>query len=244
MRWFQISGRKRLADIIVPMDEPHYRGHRARLRQRFRKTGMESFQDYEALELLLTYAVPRRDVKPLAKRLIKRFGSLQGVLDATFEELLEEDGLTENSATYIKVLKDCSALYLRGRSRRQGDIIASTGALLDYCRVKLAGLKDERFLAVFLNSSNEVIADEVIQEGTVNQSVVYPRKVMERALHHGATALIFVHNHPGGACRPSKDDKLITAELVRVAKGLQITVHDHLIVCRDGYYSFRERGQL
>ena len=226
------------------MDRPHYRGHRARLRQRFRKTGFEGFQDYEALELLLTYAVPRRDVKPLAKRLIKRFGSLQGVLDAPFEDLLKEDGLTENSATYIKALKDCSALYLRGRSRQEGDIIASTGALLDYCRVKLAGLRDEQFMAVFLNASNEVIADEVMQEGTVNQSVVYPRKVMERALYHGATALIFVHNHPSGACRPSKDDKLITDELVRVAKGLQITVHDHLIVCRDGYYSFRERGQL
>ena len=226
------------------MDKPHYSGHRTRLRQRFRKTGMEGFQDYEALELLLTYAVPRRDVKPLAKHLIKRFGSLQGVLDAPFEELKEEDGLTENSATYIKVLKDCSALYLRGRARFGGQAISSTGAILDYCRVKLAGLRDEQFLAVFLNSSNEVIADEVIQEGTVNQSVVYPRKVMERALHHSATALIFVHNHPSGACRPSKDDKLITAELVRVARGLQIAVHDHLIICRDGYYSFREHGQI
>ena len=226
------------------MEKPHYAGHRERLRERFRKTGVEGFQDYEALELLLTYAVPRRDVKPLAKELIKKFGSVQGVLDAPFEELLEEDGLTENSATYIKVLKDCSALYLRGRARLGGQAISSTGAILDYCRVKLAGLRDEQFLAVFLNSLNEVIADEVIQEGTVNQSVVYPRKVMERALHHSATALIFVHNHPSGACRPSKDDKLITAELVRVAKGLQIAVHDHLIICRDGYYSFREHGQI
>ena len=110
--------------------------------------------------------------------------------------------------------------------------------------MKMAGLKDEQFMAVFLDSANEVIADEVIQEGTVNQSVVYPRKVMERALHYKATALIFVHNHPSGACRPSKDDKLITSELVRVARGLQITVHDHLIICRDGYYSFREHGQM
>ena len=233
-----------MADIIVPMDKPHYRGHRARLRQRFRKTGMEGFEDYEALELMLTYALPRRDVKPLSKNLIKRFGSVQAVLDAPYEELLREEGLTENSATYIKALKDCAALYLRSHTRKAGQVIASTGALLDYCRVKLAGLKDEQFLAVFLNSSNEVIADEVMQEGTVNQSVVYPRKVMERALHHSATALIFVHNHPSGACRPSKDDQLITAELVRVARGLQISVHDHLIICRDGYYSFREHGQI
>ncbi|KKL94484.1 hypothetical protein LCGC14_1864200 [marine sediment metagenome] len=226
------------------MEKPHYQGHRARLRERFRKTGFEGFQDYEALELLLTYAVPRRDVKPLAKRLIKRYGSMQGVFDAPFEELLNEDGLTENSATYLKALKDCATLYLRARSRREGTAIAGTGALLDYCRVKMAGLKDEQFMAVFLDSANEVIADEVIQEGTVNQSVVYPRKVMERALHYKATALIFVHNHPSGACRPSKEDKLITSELVRVARGLQITVHDHLIICRDGYYSFRERGQM
>ncbi len=214
------------------------------MRERFRKTGFEGFQDYEALELLLTYAVPRRDVKPLAKHLIKRYGSMQGVFDAPFEELEKEDGLTENSATYLKALKDCAALYLRVRTRKDAMAIASTGALLDYCRVKMAGLKDEQFMAVFLDSANEVIADEVIQEGTVNQSVVYPRKVMERALHYKATALIFVHNHPSGACRPSKDDKLITAELVRVARGLQITVHDHIIICRDGYYSFRERGQM
>ncbi len=226
------------------MGKPHYQGHRARLRERFRKTGFEGFQDYEALELLLTYAVPRRDVKPLAKRLIKRYGSMQEVFDAPFEELRQEDGLTENSATYIKALKDCAALYLRVRTRRDAMAIAGTGALLDYCRVKMAGLKDEQFMAVFLDSSNEVIADEVIQEGTVNQSVVYLRKVMERALHYKATALIFVHNHPSGACRPSKEDKLITSELVRVARGLQITVHDHLIICRDGYYSFRERGQM
>jgi len=226
------------------MEKPHYQGHRARLRERFRKTGFEGFQDYEALELLLTYAVPRRDVKPLAKRLIKRYGSMQEVFDAPFEELRQEDGLTENSATYLKMLKDCAALYLRVRTRRDAMAIAGTGALLDYCRVKMAGLKDEQFMAVFLDSANEVIADEVIQEGTVNQSVVYPRKVMERALHYKATALIFVHNHPSGACRPSKDDKLITSELVRVARGLQITVHDHLIICRDGYYSFRERGQM
>jgi DNA repair protein RadC len=234
------------ADIIVCMGKPHYAGHRERLRERFKKTGFEGFQDYEALELLLTYAIPRRDVKPLAKDLISRFGSVQGVLDAQQKELEEFRGLTDNSATFLKVLKDCSALYLRGRSKSSppATTISSKGALLDYCQVKLSGLKDEQFMAVFLNSQNEIIADEIIQEGTVNQSVVYPRKVMERALKHNATALIFVHNHPGGACEPSKSDILITTELVRVAKGLGIAVHDHLIICKKGYYSFRENGKL
>ena len=226
------------------MEKPHFQGHRKRLRERFRKTGFEGFQDYEALELMLTYAVPRRDVKPLAKRLVKRFGSMQGVMDSSFDDLSAFDGLTENSATYIKALKECSAVYLRGRSKGSGTVLSSAAALIEYCRVKMAGLKDEQFRVVFLNPGNEVIADEVIQEGTVNQSVVYPRKVMERALYHNATALIFVHNHPSGNPKPSTEDKFITAERGRVAKGLSITVHDHLIVSSSGHFSFRERGLI
>jgi DNA repair protein RadC len=226
------------------MEKPHYRGHRARLRERFRRTGFNGFQDYEAIELLLGYAIPRKDVKPLAKELIKRFGSLKGVLDAQFDELRSIDGLSDRSATFINILKECGTLYLREGVIEKRKKISSTSALLDYCRSAMSGLRDEQFRAVFLNSQNEVIEDEVINEGTVNQSVVYPRKVMERALHHGATAMIFVHNHPGGSCRPSREDKALTAELVNIAKGLGIRVHDHLIICRSGYFSFLESGLL
>jgi DNA repair protein RadC len=226
------------------MENPHYVGHRNRLRERFRKTGLEAFQDYEALELLLAYAIPRRDVKPLAKELVSRFGDFRGVLDAPFEELLSVKGIKEHAATYLKAVKASHTLYLQKQSRRTGVTVSSTGALLDYCRSAMGGLRDEQFRAVFLNSRNEVIADEVIHEGTVNQSVVYPRRVIERALHYKATALIFVHNHPGGACRPSREDMAVTQELVRVARGLGIAVHDHLIICKDGHYSFRERGNL
>lgn len=225
------------------MKTPHYHNHRERLRKRFLKTVFEGFQDYEALELLLTYAIPRRDVKPLAKELIARFGSFRGVLDASREELTRVKGLKENTAIFIHALKECSALYLReGLVERKQ--ISSTSALLDYCRVVMSGLRDEQFRAVFLNSQNEVIADEVIQEGTVDQSVVYPRKVMERALYHKASALIFVHNHPGGNCRPSAEDRNLTTELCSVAKGLHIKVHDHLIICKSGYFSFLERGLM
>lgn len=226
------------------MEKPHYQGHRKRLRERFRRAGFKGFQDYEAIELLLSYAIPRKDVKPLAKNLIKRFGSLRGVLDAEFDELRSVEGLSERSATFINVLKECGTLYLREGIVRTSKKISSTSGLLDYCRSAMSGLKDEQFRAVFLNSQNEVIEDEVINEGTVNQSVVYPRKVMERALHYSATAMIFVHNHPGGSCRPSREDKALTTELVSVAKGLGIRVHDHLIICRSGYFSFLESGLL
>lgn len=226
------------------MQEPHYAGHRKRLRERFRKTGFEGFRDYEALELLLSYALPRRDVKPVAKELIKKFGGFKGVLDAPYEELAGTDGIKENAATFIKAMKGATSLYLREQAMKEKTVLSSASALLDYCRAEMSGLRDEQFRAIFLNSRNAVIAEEVIHEGTVNQSVVYPRKVMERALHHKATALIFVHNHPGGSCTPSKDDRAITAELVRIARGLHITVHDHLIICGGEYYSFLEHRLL
>lgn len=226
------------------MEKPHYLGHRRRLRERFRNTGFEGFRDYEALELLLGYAIPRRDVKPVAKALAEKFGGLRGVLDAPYEELVEVEGIKENSATFLAALKGCAVAYLRERAKEGRATVSSTSALLDYCRAAMGGLGDEQFRAVFLNTQNEVIADEVIQEGTVDRSVVYPRKVMERALHHKASALIFVHNHPSGNCRPSEDDRAVTAELIRAARGLGITVHDHVIISGDGYYSFLEKGLM
>lgn len=207
------------------------------------RTGFEGFEQYEALELLLTYAIPRRDVKPLAKDLIKRFGGLRGVMDATHEDLVRVDGINERTATYIAALKAAVVLYQRAgitSSRR----ISSTAELLDFLDAAMSGLKDEQFRVVFLNSRNEVVAEEVVSEGTVNQSAVYPRKVMERALRHKATAIIFVHNHPGGNCKPSPEDIGLTKKLVKVAEGLQITVHDHIIICGDKYFSFLESGLL
>lgn len=222
---------------------PHYINHRKRLRERFRGTGFKGFRDYEALELLLTYSIPRRDVKPLAKSLIAKFKTFQGVLDAPFEEIMSVEGVGESTATYLNTLKECVSLYLRERvmGKRQ---ISSTSGLLDYCRAEMGNLKDEQFRALFLNSQNEIISDEVICEGTVNQSVVYPRKVMERALYHKASALIFVHNHPSGNYTPSNEDLSLTNALKEAAKSLQIKVHDHLIIGKRGYFSFVEAGIL
>ena len=221
----------------------HYLDHRKRLRERFRKTSFAGFSEYEALELLLTYAIPRKDVKPLAKELIAKFGGFSGVLDAPFEELARMKGMGENSATFLALLKACASLYLK-RGLIKSRKISSTMALIDYCITEMRGLKDEQFRTIFLNSQNEMLADEIIQEGTVDQTVVYPRKVMERALHYKATGMIFVHNHPSGSFKPSKEDIMLTEALKHAARSLQLKVHDHLIISRAGYYSFLESGLI
>jgi DNA repair protein RadC len=224
-------------------ERPHYIEHRKRLRERFRRSGFEGFHDYEVLELLLTYAIPRLDVKPIAKELIFRFGDIQGVMDASFEELEKTKGMGENAATLLYLLKSCASIYLR-QSVIKSKQVSGTAALLNYCRVEMKGLKDEQFRTIFLNSQNEIIGDEVIQEGTVDQSVVYPRKVMEKALHYKASAMILVHNHPSGSLKPSRDDINLTEALKRAAQSLQIQVHDHLIISKKGYFSFLEQGLL
>ena len=223
--------------------KPHYHGHRQRLRSRFLKGGAPALQDYELLELLLTFAIPMADVKPLAKGLIKHFGSFTQVLDAPPRELMEFPGLKEYSATLINLVKACAEYYLREEALKRRPI-QSLEALVAYCRTSMGGLKDEQFRVLFLNSQNEIIAEEVVQEGTVDQTVVYPRKVLELALKHKATALILVHNHPSGHLKPSASDRELTRALVKAARTLNVTVHDHLIVSRHGYYSLAEHNLL
>jgi len=165
------------------------------------------------------------------------------VVDASAEELAEVKGVKERTAAFIRSLKEFMILYKQSQLR-DAKRISSTGDLIDYLNSAMSGLKDEQLRALFLNSRNEIIADEVLHEGTVSQSAVYPRKVMERALKNNATAVIFVHNHPGGQCKPSPQDIKLTKDLVRIARSLQITAHDHLIICKDGYFSFLERGMM
>jgi len=225
-------------------ERPHYEGHRDRLRARFRQSGLKGMHDYEAIELMLFWAIPRRDIKPVAKALVKRFGGFRGVLDALHEDLLAVPGVGEGAATFLAALKESAALYLRGEVLSPGRTLSNIGAVLDYCTIAMSGLRDEQLRAIFLNSSNEVVGDEIIQEGTVNRTAVFPRKVIEQALRHNATAMILVHNHPGGSCKPSAEDKAITLEITRVARGLDLALHDHIIVCRNGHFSFRDHGLL
>lgn len=224
-------------------EKPHYHGHRARLRQRYLQGGAGALQDYELLELLLTYAIPRADVKPLAKDLLKHFGSFPGVLDASPATLMEVGGLTETAATLLPLVKACAAHYLKeGVLKRPR--LSSLSALVDYCRTSMGGLADEQFRVIFLNSQNEIMAEEIVQEGTVNQTVVYPRKVLELALKHKATGLILVHNHPSGNLTPSAADLELTRSLVKASHALNLTVHDHLIISRHGYCSLAEKKML
>jgi len=224
-------------------DRPHYHGHRQRLRTRFLTGGPGALQDYELLELLLTFAIPYSDVKPLAKRLIEHFGSFNQVFDAAPEALMEFIGLREYSAVLIKLVKACSEYALKAEALKRQPI-KSLATLVDYCRTAMGGLPDEQFRVIFLNSQNEIIAEEIVQEGTVNQTVVYPRKVLELALKHKATGLILVHNHPSGNLTPSTADQELTRALVKASRALNLTVHDHLIIGRHGYFSLAEQNML
>ena len=206
--------------------------------------GLVSFQDYEVVEVILTYALARKDVKPLAKKLLQTFGSFRGLLEAPAEEIIKIKGVSDHTALLFKLIKEASDRYLGEKVLTCADIIASPRDLLNYCHSKMGWLKDEQFRLVYLNTRNQVIRDEVLQEGTVDQTVVYPRKVLERAIQLKATALIMVHNHPSGSIIPSLEDKELTRTLVQAAQNLQIKIHDHLIIGRDDHFSFLENNLL
>ena len=210
---------------------------------RFLNGGPGALQDYELLELLLTFAIPYSDVKPLAKRVIEHFGSFTQVLDASPEALMEVIGIKEYAAILIRLVKACSEYALKSEALKRQPI-KSLDNLVEYCRASMGGLLDEQFRVIFLNSQNEVIAEEIVQEGTVNQTVVYPRKVLELALKHKATGLILVHNHPSGHLKPSTADQELTRALVKAGQSLNLTVHDHLIIGRHGYFSLAEQNML
>jgi DNA repair protein RadC len=224
-------------------DTPHHLGHRERLKDRFERAGIAGLQDYEVLELLLFYAVPRKDVKPLAKDLIRRFGSLRGVLDAGHESLECVPGIGRHAALLFRLVRDLGSLYLQKRAEEK-EQISSTKELIDYCLSSMGGLKDEHFAVIYLNARNKIIKVETIQEGIVNQAVVYPRKVLEKALKHKASAIILVHNHPSGHVRPSDADIRLTRVLQDAARVMDIVLHDHLIVGENRFFSFREEGIL
>lgn len=224
-------------------DHPHYEGHRKRLKKKFSESGLDSFHDYEALELLLSYAIPRKDVKSLAKRLLKNFGGLKGLLDAETDEIEKVEGIGAHTAILIKLVKDLGTLYLKEKAKDNPQI-TSTNELLDYCKASMGGLKDERFSVIYLNAQNRIIKIETIQEGIVNQAVVYPRKVLEKALKHKASAIILVHNHPSGNVKPSDADIKLTKAIQETARVLEILIHDHIIIGENRFFSFREKGIL
>lgn len=224
------------------MSKKHYHGHYQRLRQRFLEQGLDGFQDYEAMELLLTFA-SRRDVKPAAKKLIDRFGSFKNTLDASVDELQTVDGVGPVAAALIHFVKQASGRYLQQTSKAR-PTIDNLDDLTRYCIVSMGAEPNERFRVICLDSNFAVIDEKDIAEGTVNQATVYPRRVMETALGAKASTLVFVHNHPDGDVEPSEFDKTLTRGLVLAAKTMNISVYDHFIVSRDSYFSFRESGLI
>ena len=223
------------------VDPPDYIRHRDRLKKKFASSGIDAFHNYEVLELLLSYAIPRKDIKPLSKLLLKQFGSLKGIMDAEVPELEEISGIGSHTSIFIKLIKDIAVLYLREHMAEKPQISCTT-ELLNYCKMALGGLKDERFNVIYLDAQNKVIEMETIQEGIVNQAVVYPRKVLENALKRKASAIILVHNHPSGNVKPSDADIRLTKLIQETAKVLEIIVHDHIIIGENRSFSFREEG--
>jgi len=219
-------------------DVPHYHGHRERLRARFLEAGSAALADYELLELVLFRALPRRDVKPLAKQLLEKFGSFPEVIAASRQRLTEVAGLGDAAITELKVVQAAAERLARDQAKGR-EVLSSWTALINYCRTAMAFADKEQFRILFLDKRNKLIADERQQIGTVDHTPVYPREVIKRALELSATAIILVHNHPSGDPTPSSADIEMTQAIVQIAAPLGITVHDHLIIGKDGHVSFR-----
>ncbi|RJF88035.1 DNA repair protein RadC [Oleomonas cavernae] len=226
-----------------PAEVPHYHGHRARLRARFREAGGQGMPDYEILEILLSLAIPRRDVKPLAKDLIARFGSFAGVIAAPLDQIEAMDGMGEIAPTALKVVQEAALRLLKADVAKR-PVISSWTALLDYCKARLAREAREEVYVLYLDRKNVLMADEVHGKGTVDQAPLYIREVVKRALDHVASAVILVHNHPSGDPSPSRADIEMTKDLAAALKTVGIALHDHLVIGRQGHASFKSLGLL
>lgn len=220
-------------------------GHRARLRSRFEKTGFNGFAEHEIVELLLTLCIPRSDVKPLARALVKRFGNLKGVLDAPIEALQEHKGMGSVAPVALRIIREAASLYLR-QDLEEKPILNSIDKLADFWRVRLGDLKHEVFEVAYLDRSYSLMHEGVerLQEGDLDRAAVYPRRILEAAIKRKAFGLVFAHNHPVGQATPSPEDRTLTQSLWEAAKAIGIQVIDHIIISPTGMFSFRRSGLL
>ena len=225
-------------------EKPHYLGHRMRLRERFLKDEGKSMADYELLELLLTIAIPRRDVKQKAKDLLNHFGSFNKVITAS-QHSLSSYGLSENVITILKVIK-ASAIKLSWQELNEQNepILSNFDYMIDYCRTAMSYLDVEEFRVIFLDAKLKIIKEETMQRGSVNSVSVHPREVSKAAIQHNATSVILLHNHPSGKTQPSTKDLEVTKQIIDALKPVDINVNDHIIITQNGYYSFLEEGIL
>jgi DNA repair protein RadC len=227
------------SDESEPAEEPHYHGHRTRLRERFHGAGPDALSDYELLEMVLFAAQPRRDMKPLAKKLLAKFGSFAEVIHAPETRLREVKGVGDATTNGLKLIAAAASRIAKGQLKAR-TLLSSWNDVIDYCRTSMAFADKEQFRILFLDKRNQLISDEVQQVGTVDHTPVYPREVIKRALELSATAIILVHNHPSGDPTPSQADIQMTKAIVGIATPLGISVHDHIIVGRNGHASLKE----
>ncbi len=222
---------------------PHYHGHRERLKQRLLESDGEALADYELLEAILFNALPRRDTKPIAKELLQRFGSFAEVLNASEGELRKIKWIKDGAIGEFALIKAATRRLLK-TAVIERPILTSWAKVLDHCRAAMAFEPREQFRILFLDKRNRLILDEVQQTGTIDHTPVYVREICRRALEVNATALILAHNHPSGDPTPSRGDIEMTREIVKVAKGLGISVHDHIIIAKEGHASFKGLGLI
>ena len=223
--------------------KPHYAEHRDRLRSRFREGGATALQDYELLELFLFNSIPRRDVKPIAKDLMRVFGNLGEICAAPLHRLTEVKGVGEKTALDLRLLHTISS-HMARESVLGRPVLSSWNALLDYCRTAMQFEPVEQFRVLFLDRKNRLIADEILGKGTIDRAPVYPREIVKRALALEATAIILAHNHPSGDPTPSQSDIDMTFMIVETCEAVGISVHDHLVIGREEIASFKMLGLM
>ncbi len=218
-------------------------GHRQRLRQKFEERGLEAFLPHEVLELLLTYAIPRKDTKPLAWALLKKFGSLSAVLDAEEKQLCEVDGIGPQAARFLQVVRAVVKTYSLDKVKKHS-AISSPQQVLDYCKASLAGKKEECLELIFLSIRNTVLETRIVATGVIDQVLISPRQIIEYALKANASRIILVHNHPSGDATPSKEDITLTQAVIQAAALFNIRVEDHIIVGKGSCYSLRANDHI
>lgn len=224
-------------------NKPSYFGHRERIREKFATAGLDSFLDHEILELLLTYAVPRRDTKPLAWALLKKFGTLAAVFDADENQLTQVDGIGTGAARFLRLIRAVFKKYSLDEVKETVSI-RTPQQVLEYCKASLAGKKEECLEIIYLSVRNTVMSTQVVASGLIDRVAVSPRKIVECALAAKASAIILVHNHPSGDATPSQEDISLTQDVIQAAALFGILVHDHIIVGKGSHYSLKANGKI
>jgi DNA repair protein RadC len=224
------------------VDKPSYIGHRQRLKTRFEQTGFRGFHDYEVLEFLLYFVLPRKDTKKIAKTLLERFGDFIGVLNADTKNLREVNGIGSHAAFFLKTMGAMVGFYFDEKARQENVSFTNVEQLVSYFRATIGGRPNEVMRILHLNSKNRLIHADDLSEGTVSEAVAFPRKIVEGALKYRATTVIIAHNHPGGVPEPSNNDDVMTKQIQSALQTVKIILQEHIIVASDGFYSYRQNG--